>query len=71
MKHDDNPRPARQRADLRMESKGALPDRALDFDFCRDTLLSRGGSDEAKNLYVKFRGREPSVEPLLKRRGLD
>jgi peptidyl-dipeptidase Dcp len=37
----------------------------------RDTLLSRGGSDEAKNLYVKFRGREPSVEPLLKRRGLD
>jgi peptidyl-dipeptidase Dcp len=36
----------------------------------RQTLLSRGGTEEAMDLYVKFRGRKPSIEPLLKRRGL-
>ncbi len=40
-------------------------------DRFRDTLLSRGGSDEAMNLFRAFLGRDPSIEPLLKRRGLD
>lgn len=37
----------------------------------RDTLLSRGGSEEALSLFRNFRGREPNVEPLLIRRGLN
>ncbi len=36
----------------------------------RDGVLSRGGTIEAHELYVKFRGHEPSVAPLLKQRGL-
>jgi Zn-dependent oligopeptidase len=33
-------------------------------------ILSRGGTREAADLYREFRGREPSVEPLLVERGL-
>lgn len=33
-------------------------------------LLARGGSDDAMKLYREFRGQEPSIDPLLKRRGL-
>jgi peptidyl-dipeptidase Dcp len=33
-------------------------------------VLSAGGSEEADVLYMKFRGRMPGVEPLLKGRGL-
>ena len=40
-------------------------------DHFRETLLSRGGSDEAMNLFKNFTGRDPYIEPLLKRRGLD
>ena len=36
----------------------------------RTNVLERGGSEEPMTLYVRFRGREPSVEPLLERRGL-
>ena len=36
----------------------------------RTNVLERGGSEEAMTLYVRFRGKEPSVEPLLERRGL-
>jgi peptidyl-dipeptidase Dcp len=36
----------------------------------RDTLLSRGGSKDAMELYRNFAGRDPSVRPLLERRGL-
>ncbi|WP_376690313.1 M3 family metallopeptidase [Wenzhouxiangella sp. EGI_FJ10409] len=36
----------------------------------RDTILSKGGSKEAMQLYMDFAGREPSIEPLLERRGL-
>lgn len=36
----------------------------------RDNILSRGGSDDPMKLYVNFRGAKPSVEPLLKKRGL-
>jgi peptidyl-dipeptidase Dcp len=34
------------------------------------TLLTKSGSDEGMNIYKNFRGQEPSIEPLLKRRGL-
>ncbi len=36
----------------------------------RTNVLERGGSEDAMTLYVRFRGREPSVEPLLDKRGL-
>jgi len=36
----------------------------------RKYILSAGGSEEPMTLYVKFRGREPGIEPLLKNRGL-
>lgn len=36
----------------------------------RNEVLARGGEDEAMNLYVNFRGKEPGIEPLLKNRGL-
>jgi peptidyl-dipeptidase Dcp len=36
----------------------------------RDNVLSRGGTEEAMVLYKRFRGQDPSVEPLLERRGL-
>jgi peptidyl-dipeptidase Dcp len=36
----------------------------------RDLVLSRGGSEDAATLYRAFRGRDPSVEPLLVARGL-
>ncbi len=34
-------------------------------------ILSQGGSNEAMELYRTFRGQEPEVKHLLKRRGLD
>jgi len=37
----------------------------------REQILSRGGTEEAMTLYRKFRGKEPSIEPLLRRRGLE
>jgi len=36
----------------------------------RTYVLSKGGSDEAMTLYKRFRGAEPKIEPLLKKRGL-
>ena len=33
-------------------------------------ILSSGGTDDAMTLYRKFRGKDPSIEPLLERRGL-
>ena len=39
-------------------------------DRFRKQVLSRGGSVDAMTLYRDFRGREPSIEPLLVRRGL-
>ena len=39
-------------------------------DHFRDTLLSRGGSEDAMVLFKNFRGRDPDVKPLLERRGL-
>ncbi len=34
------------------------------------TILEKGGSEEAMNLFVAFRGREPDVEALLKQDGI-
>ncbi len=39
-------------------------------DHFRKTLLSRGGSADAMDLFRQFRGRDPVIEPLLERRGL-
>lgn len=36
----------------------------------RNNVLSRGATDDVMNLYVKFRGKKPGIEPLLKRKGL-
>ncbi len=36
----------------------------------RDMVLSRGGTEETDALYREWRGRDPSVEPLLEVRGL-
>jgi peptidyl-dipeptidase Dcp len=40
-------------------------------DHFRNTLLSRGGSEDAMQLFRDFRGADPSIEPLLERRGLN
>ncbi|OJY94864.1 MAG: dipeptidyl carboxypeptidase II [Lysobacterales bacterium 63-13] len=36
----------------------------------RDQVLSRGNSEELAKMYREFRGKDPSVEPLLEFRGL-
>jgi peptidyl-dipeptidase Dcp len=36
----------------------------------RKNILEAGHSDKAMNLYKAFRGREPQIEPLLRKRGL-
>jgi peptidyl-dipeptidase Dcp len=36
----------------------------------QDLILSRGNTQEMASLYRTFRGRDPSVEPLLEQRGL-
>ncbi|HVF35897.1 MAG TPA: M3 family metallopeptidase [Candidatus Saccharimonadia bacterium] len=50
------------------EEKGGL--KRENGDHFRKTLLSRGGTDDAMNLFRAFRGRDPEVKPLLERRGL-
>lgn len=40
-------------------------------DHFRNTLLSKGGSVDAMELFRNFRGAEPSIEPLLERLGLN
>jgi oligopeptidase A len=36
----------------------------------RDSILSRGGSLDAMDAFIRFRGREPDVRPLLKQTGI-
>lgn len=36
----------------------------------RQYVLTPGGIDDAMDMYVNFRGKKPSIEPLLKNRGL-
>lgn len=43
------------------------PEKALAF---HENVLSKGGSDDPMKLYKHFRGQEPSITPLLKRKGL-
>lgn len=40
-------------------------------DHFRNSLLSKGGSVDAMELFRNFRGADPSIEPLLDRRGLN
>jgi peptidyl-dipeptidase Dcp len=40
-------------------------------DAFREGILSRGGTGDAAELYRRFRGRDPDVEPLLLARGLN
>lgn len=49
-------------------SKGIF-DKATATSF-KENILSKGGTEHPMTLYKKFRGQEPSVEPLLKRAGL-
>lgn len=37
----------------------------------RKNILERGGTEEPMQLYIKFRGQEPSVDALLRKRGLN
>jgi peptidyl-dipeptidase Dcp len=46
-----------------------LFDQASALSF-RKNILEKGGSIDPMQLYINFRGAEPSIEPLLKRRGL-
>lgn len=36
----------------------------------REFILEKGGTEDPMELYVKFRGAEPSIDPMLKRKGL-
>ncbi len=36
----------------------------------RTEILEKGGSDDPMQMYIRFRGREPEIEPLLRGRGL-
>ena len=37
----------------------------------RQNILEKGASEKPMELYIKFRGKEPSINPLLKRSGLN
>lgn len=37
----------------------------------KDNVLSKGKTEDPMTLYIRFRGHEPSIEPLLKNRGLN
>ncbi|WP_138429303.1 M3 family metallopeptidase [Fodinibius saliphilus] len=52
-----------------MQQQGGL--KKENGDKFRRYILSQGGSDEAMELYKQYRGQEPEVKHLLKRRGLD
>jgi len=47
----------------------SLFDRATAESF-RKNVLEKGHTDDPMNLYIKFRGKEPQIEPLLRKRGL-
>ncbi|MCF0193037.1 MAG: peptidase M3, partial [Prevotella sp.] len=36
----------------------------------RDNILSKGGTKDPMELYVAFRGQEPTIDALLKRNGI-
>lgn len=37
----------------------------------RENILEKGGSEDPMKLFIKFRGHEPRIEPLIAKRGLD
>lgn len=37
----------------------------------RDNILAKSGADDFLKLYIQFRGKEPVIDPLLNRRGLN
>ena len=49
--------------------EAGLFDRKTAASFRRN-ILSRGGSEDQMEMYRRFRGADPKIEPLLKRRGL-
>ncbi len=52
----------------RFEEEGVLnPDTGRDF---RDKILSVGGSQDAMDMFINFRGREPDAEALLRHSGI-
>lgn len=54
---------------LAFSETGDIFNREVAAAFERE-ILSRGGSAEAKELYINFRGKEPGIEALLKNKGL-
>ncbi len=52
----------------RFEENGVF-DRTTGLEFMR-AVLEQGGSREAMELFVEFRGREPVIEPLLRHSGI-
>lgn len=52
----------------RFEEEGLFnPETGQDF---LQKLLQRGGEDDANQLFIDFRGREPKIEPLLRQTGI-
>jgi len=49
------------------EETGFAPETGIRF---RDTVLAQGGSKEAMELFIEFRGRKPTVDALLRHSGL-
>jgi len=37
----------------------------------RKNILEKGGSEDPMVLYIRFRGKEPDIKPLLKRKGME
>ena len=54
---------------LKFEQHGYL-NSEIGHEF-RDTILALGGSKDAEEIFYEFRGRKPSLEALLKYRGID
>ncbi len=52
----------------RFEENGIF-DTATGREFMQ-CILERGGSEKAMDLFIKFRGRKPSIDPLLRHSGL-
>ncbi len=49
---------------------GNIFDPAMAKSF-QDNILATGGSEESMTLYLRFRGQDPSIQPLLARKGLN
>ncbi len=51
------------------KESGDVFNHALASSF-RKNILEKGGTEDPMKLYINFRGKKPSIEPLLKRKGL-